>query len=108
MNEKGHEITFSGYVTANEWVEDNVDSIAISTDDDDYLILSNGMEEELMDHLDEEILVTGLVGRDKDGSKWVRVISYEVLEDDEYEEGHYDGYEDYDDDDDDDERPLEF
>ena len=44
--------------------------------------------EELFDFLDEDVEVTGIVREDKDGTKRIRVISYEVLEDvdDEYDD----------------------
>ena len=91
--------TVVGYVVPSEWdSEDNVVSISISTDDDDYVVEMNKLGEELFDFLDEDVEVTGTVREDKDGTKRIRVISYEVLEDveDEYEDEDFS----YDDDED--------
>src|SRR4030065_2313528 len=76
------EETIVGYVIPSEWDnEDNVISISISTDDEDYLVDLNKLGEELFDFLDEDVEVTGIVRDDKDGTKRIRVTSYEVLED---------------------------
>jgi hypothetical protein len=83
------EETIVGYVVPSEWDnEDNVVAIGISTEDDEYVVELNKLGEELFDFLDEDVEVTGLVRDDKDGTKRIRVTSYEVLEDteDEYEE----------------------
>jgi hypothetical protein len=83
------EETIVGYVVPNEWDnEDNVVAISITTDDDDYVVELNKLGEELFDFLDEDVEVTGIIRDDKDGTKRIRVSSYEVLEDveDEYEE----------------------
>ena len=93
------EETIVGYVVPSEWdSEDNVVSISISTDDDDYVVEMNQLGEELFDFLDEDVEVTGTVREDKDGTKRIRVISYEVLEDvddgDEDEDFSYDDDED--------------
>jgi len=81
-SEPPKEETIVGYVVPNEWDnEDNVVSISISTDDDDYVIELNKLGEELFDFLDEDVEVTGIIRDDKDGTKRIRVTSYEVLED---------------------------
>jgi uncharacterized membrane protein YcgQ (UPF0703/DUF1980 family) len=95
------EETVVGYVVPSEWDnEDNVVAISITTDDDDYLVEMNKLGEELFDFLDEDVEVTGIVREDRDGTKRIRITSYEVLEDvdDEYEDD-----DDYSFDDDDDE-----
>jgi uncharacterized membrane protein YcgQ (UPF0703/DUF1980 family) len=93
------EETVFGYVVPSEWdSDDNVVAISITTDDDDYVVELNKLGEELFDFLDEDVEVTGIVREDKDGTKRIRVTSYEVLEDTEDE---YDEDEDYDFDNDD-------
>lgn len=103
-----NEVTIIGFVTATEWDDnDNVVSIEISTDDDNYMVDNNKQGEELFDFIDEEVEVTGFIREDRDGGKWISTTSYEVLdeEDDEdyedYEE--YDEYDEYDEDGEDDE-----
>ena len=81
-NQPQKEETIVGYVVPSEWDnDDNVVAISISTDDDDYVVEVNKLGEELFDFLDEDVEVTGIVREDKDGTKRVRVTSYEVLED---------------------------
>jgi uncharacterized membrane protein YcgQ (UPF0703/DUF1980 family) len=91
------EETIVGYIVPNEWDnEDNVIAISISTDDDDYLVEMNKLGEELFDFLDEDVEVTGMVREDRDGTKRIRVTSYEVLEDvdEEFEDDDDFGYDD--------------
>lgn len=101
---KEREETIIGYVIPNEWDnEDNVISIRVSTDDDDYLVELNKLGEELFDFLDEDVEITGIVREDKDGTKRIKVISYEVIEDTDEKYGEDDdlGYDEEDDDDED-------
>jgi hypothetical protein len=95
----GKEVTIKGFVAADEWDDrDNVVGIAISTDDEDYRVELNKTGEELFDFLDEDVEVTGMLREDRDGNKSIRVTSYELLEEEEYEdEEGYLGDEDYDD-----------
>ena len=102
---KEREETIVGYVIPSEWdSEDNVISISISTDDDDYLVDLNKQGEELFDFLDEDVEVTGIVREDKDGTKRIKVTTYEVIEDaddEEYDEEEEDfGFDDEDDEED--------
>lgn len=97
---KEREETIVGYVIPSEWDnEDNVISISISTDDDDYLVELNKLGEELFDFLDEDVEVTGIVKDEKDGTKRIKVTSYEVIEDadEEYDDEDF-GYDDDDED----------
>lgn len=99
---KQKEVTIRGFVTPEEWDnDDNVIAIGISTDDDDFLVEINKLGEELFDFLDEDVEVTGIVREDKDGTKRISITSYEVLDTDYEDEEDYDGY-DYDDDGDED------
>ncbi|MBU2499392.1 MAG: hypothetical protein KKE57_10860 [Proteobacteria bacterium] len=101
---KEREETIVGYVIPKEWDnEDNVISISVSTNDDDYLVELNKLGEELFDFLDEDVEITGIVREDKDGTKRIKVTSYEVIEDTDEEYGEDDdlGYDEEDDDDED-------
>jgi hypothetical protein len=81
-SEPPKEETVVGFVVPNEWDnEDNVVAISISTEDDEYVVELNKLGEELFDFLDEDVEVTGIIRDDKDGTKRIRVTSYEVLED---------------------------
>ena len=94
------EMTLAGFVIPEEWDNnDNVIAIAISTEDEDYLVERNKPGEELYDFLDEDVEVTGFVVEDKDGTKHISITTYEILQSDDYDED--DDYGDYDEDDDD-------
>lgn len=96
---QGKELTITGFVTPEEWDnDDNVIAIGISTDDDDYVVELNKLGEELFDFLDEDVEVTGIVRESKDGTKYITVTNYEVLDlDEEGDEDYEDfGYEDED------------
>ena len=102
---KETEETIVGYVIPYEWDnEDNVISISVSTDDDDYLVELNKLGEELFDFLDEDVEITGIVREDKDGTKRIKVTGYEVMEDtdEKYNEDDDLGYDEDDEDDDED------
>ena len=88
-----NEVTILGYLTPSEWDDDdNVVSVAISTDDDYYVVELNGLGEELFDILDEDVEVTGIVEKERDGTNRITVTSYEVLSEDDYEEDEGWGY----------------
>ena len=98
------EITISGFITPEQWDDDdNVIAIGISTDDDDYVIELNKLGEELFDFLDEDVEVTGFVREDKDGTKHLTISNYEILDTDDLEDDEDDYYPYTEDDDDDDE-----
>jgi hypothetical protein len=83
--------TIVGIIVANQVGEDDrVNAIIISTDDEDYEVDMSGMGEDLLDFLDEEVEVTGIVEEESDGTQLITVTSYEVLQ--------YDSDEDYGDD----------
>jgi uncharacterized membrane protein YcgQ (UPF0703/DUF1980 family) len=98
---KGKEVTIKGFVTPEEWDnDDNVIAIGISTDDDDYVVELNKMGEELFDFLDDDVEVNGIVREGKDGTKHIRITGYEVLsmdeddEEDDEDSGYDDDYDD--------------
>ena len=81
-----------GFVKPNDWDDDDtVTELSISTDDDDYIVESNTLGEELFDLLDEDVDVTGIVTEDKERKKRIHITSYEVLEN--YEYGDDEDYE---------------
>ena len=85
-------MTIVGFVTPNDWDDDDtVIELSISTDDDDYIVESNELGEELFDLLDEDVDVTGIVTEDKERKKRIHITSYEVLEN--YEYGDDEDYE---------------
>ena len=72
-------------MTANDWdLNDVVNSISIEADGEEYIVENDNLMIELSDFLDEEIEVIGIVTENGDGTKYIRIVSYELLE------GHYD------------------
>lgn len=72
--------TIVGFVAASQVDEDDcVVGVIISTEDDDYEVDMSGLGEDLLDFLDEEVEVRGIVEEERDGTKWITVIEYEVM-----------------------------
>jgi hypothetical protein len=87
------EITISGFVTPEQWDDnDNVIAIGLSTDEDDYIIELNRLGEELFDFLDEDVEITGFIREDKDGTKHITISNYEILDTDDYDDDDDDYY----------------
>jgi len=86
-------MTMCGYVAASEWdAGDNVVAINILTDDGEYDVELNELGVELYDFLDEDIEVTGILKKGRNGTKLLKVTNYKPLgnrgydpEDDDYE-----------------------
>ncbi|MEJ2723711.1 MAG: hypothetical protein P8175_03525 [Deltaproteobacteria bacterium] len=100
----GKAVTIRGFVSADEWDgRKNVIAISITTDDEDYRVELDKVGEELFDYLDEDVEVTGTIRQEKNGTKYIRVSNYEVLEEEyESEQGFLDDEDDFDFDDDED------
>ena len=79
-NNKEKEVTLRGYLAAREWDHnDNVVSIDLLTDDEDYEIELNKVGVDLFDFLDEDVEVTGVLRKGRNGTALIRVTSYEPL-----------------------------
>ena len=87
--------TIVGIVAASQVDEDDrVIAVIISTDDEDYEVDMSGLGEDLLDFIDEEVEVTGIVAEESDGTKSITATSYEVLEydsDEDSDEDYGDG-----------------
>jgi hypothetical protein len=79
---KTKEKTMEGYVVATDWDEyDNVIEVSIQTEDEEYVVdLSNAFGREMFDFLDQEIEVTGVVKKGKNGVKIINVTDFEELD----------------------------
>lgn len=106
------EVTLTGTIMPSEWDEDDqVTGIMLLTEDEEeYPIVVNPIQEELLDFVKHEVELTGTLGEDEEGSPIFETISFEVLDEDEdeYEEEEEEEYdhdylEDEKDDDEDDE-----
>lgn len=72
-----NKVTIVGTVTAWEWDDDNnATAIAISTEDDDYVVGQNDLGNELLELLDHEVEVTGTVSVNDDDEKVIMVTEY--------------------------------
>ena len=80
QGEPAKQATLVGWITPGDWDNDgNVIGVRFHTDKEQYDIELNNVGQELFDFLDEEIKVVGICGVAKNGTKRIRVISYEVL-----------------------------
>ena len=77
------EVIITGTLMPSDWDDDdNIIGLEISTDDDTFLLETNGLWEELkelVESSDEDVEVTGYITEEKDGTKWISVTSYDVL-----------------------------
>jgi len=80
--------TLMGIITAVEWDEDdNVVAIAISTpEEEEYRIEDNPLGAELLDLIYESVKVTGSVIENELGNKSIRVDSYTLVDDEQYDD----------------------
>ena len=86
MKKKEKEIeedTVTGTLMPNDWDDDdNIIGLEISTEDDAFLVETNGLWEELKDLVessDADVEVTGYIAEEKDGTKWITITGYDVL-----------------------------
>jgi hypothetical protein len=86
---KAKEVTINGYVEEVE-LEDGNSGILINDGDDDYYLVMDKSGKKLLDHIDEEVEVTGMLSK-RQGELTLKVIRFRLV----------DEYDDQDDDDDD-------
>ncbi len=93
----GKEVTIFGIL---EEIENDDDSIGLilATDEEDYIVELDKKGKELLDEIDKDVEVTGIVTKNEDGVKHITISSFEVFEpDDDFDDDDFD----YPDDDDD-------
>ncbi len=94
QDEDTMEITFSGYVVATDWDDDdNVTALEIISDDDNYYVEKNALWDELVDLSEEDVEITGIVMEERDGTKRIEVTDYDALGEIGYEEEESPGFE---------------
>lgn len=91
--EKTKEASISGWVEEVE-LEDGNTGVLINDGEEDYYVVMDKQGKKLLDHVDEEVEVTGQISK-KSGELSIKITHFELFDDDE-------DYEDYDDDDGDD------
>ncbi len=75
------ESTVIGMVRVNETDEnDNVMSVYLETDDQDYLLKNNAQARALIQHVDSKISATGYLEEDDEGNTILNIINFKVLE----------------------------
>ena len=85
------EKTITGYVTAANWdFNGNMISICIETDNGEYMVEDNDLSQELFELLDEEVELTGIIKKGKDGTNWIKVMDYEPRDHEIYNEDNMD------------------
>ncbi len=100
---ENRETQIFGIVNALDWdKDDNILSIEISTEEEDYVVEPDDIGKELFDFVGEEVEATGVIAKGKGGVLRIKVVTYEVLDYDDDDDDDDDDYDDDDDDDDDD------
>ena len=87
------EITLNGYVEEIDLGNGRA-GIVIDNGDDEYVVVMDKIGKKLLDHVDEEVEVHGLVTR-KDGELLLKVARFEPVDyfcDDDYDFGEYGEY----------------
>jgi len=83
MVKKGKDVeaTISGIITPVEWDDyDDVTGVAIQTsDEEEYLVDKNKKGEELLELIEQEVEVSGLVKKDEDDNFIIKIHEYSVL-----------------------------
>lgn len=75
------ESTVIGMVRVNETDEnDNVMSVYLETDDQDYLLKNNAQARALIQHVDSKISATGYLEEDDEGNTILNIVNFKVLE----------------------------
>lgn len=82
--EKTKETSISGWVEEVE-LEDGNTGILINDGEEDYYVVMDKQGKKLLDHVDEEVEVTGLVSK-KHGELYIKIIHFELFGDDDEEE----------------------
>ena len=82
--EKSMETTINGYVEEVE-LEDGNSGVLINDGDEDFYVVMDKIGKRLLDHVDEEVEVTGRVSKKK-GELVIKVIQFNLLD----EEGDFD------------------
>lgn len=92
------EMVFSGSVMATEWDDDdNITALEILSEDEYYFVEKNALWDELVDLWQEDVEITGIVTEERDGSKRVLITSYEILDENLYDDDEILGYDEIDD-----------
>ncbi len=74
------EVSITGAVTAWEWDDDNnVTAVAISTDDEDFVVAPDELGMELLELLDHKVEATGTVSINDNDEKIILVSEYTDL-----------------------------
>jgi hypothetical protein len=83
--EKTKETSISGWVEEVE-LEDGNTGILINDGEEDYYVVMDKQGKKLLDHVDEEVEVTGLVSK-KRGELSIKITHFELYDnDDDYED----------------------
>ena len=89
------EVMITGFVRDDDWdFEGNVIAVSIEADEEEYTVDLNGLGEELLDYVGEEVEVKCTIEQDRDGTLHIHVLDFDVIsEKEDDDEGSYD-YED--------------
>ncbi|MFB3788862.1 MAG: hypothetical protein ACE15F_21085 [bacterium] len=79
--ESKRRVTLSGVITAADWDEEGqvVNVMISATDESDYIIGQNDKGFKLLNLIQKQVQVTGVVGEDDSGRKMIMVTKYQVI-----------------------------
>lgn len=84
MKKSGKEVFLRGIVVVSDWEDDNSTGLAIQTQDEEEILISeSGMGEELFDYIREDIELRGSLRETESGMKEIVVSHYNVIDWDE-------------------------
>jgi len=86
-NSEENEVTLTAFVYEIQGKE----QVAVSTGEEDYWVVMDETGKKLLKEIENDVNLTGIVSKDQNGKRWVRVIGFDVLL---FEEDRYDPNED--------------
>ena len=72
--------TIVGYVTEFDFDDDSTGISILTEDGDDFIVNLDGAGKKLLDYMDEEVMVTGVVNKDAYGDDMITVKDFEMVE----------------------------
>lgn len=74
--------SLTGVLEPYEWDDDDtVIALSLVTEEEDYIVENDGVEEELYPLIGERITVSGTVETDRHGDKYITVRRYKIIKD---------------------------
>jgi hypothetical protein len=86
--------TMVGYLAGYALDDDSSGITFISEDDDEYIVMLDRAGRKLLEHVDQEVILTGLIDEDDQGQYYISVRGFDLMD---YDNDYVDDVEGYDD-----------